>query len=70
MSLTKHCKEEVAVWRTGACAGEFGDAFIKDTNLEGEETHYALLLERQRLTAKSCCRWILHGRVGSAAPHH
>jgi hypothetical protein len=44
MSLTKHCKEEVAVWRTGACAGEFGDAFIKDTNLEGEETHYALFI--------------------------
>jgi hypothetical protein len=28
----------------GAFAGEFGDAFIKDTNLEGEETHYALFI--------------------------
>ena len=25
----------MAVWRTGAFAGEFGDAFIRNSNLEG-----------------------------------
>lgn len=28
----------VPVWRTGAFAGEFGDAYIKNTNLEGGQT--------------------------------
>ena len=47
----------MAVWRNGAYAGEFGDAFIAETDLEGGHSGPAItqLLEvvRQVLTARS-----------------
>ena len=42
--LTPPLSLSVTVWRTGAFAGEFGDAFIKDTELEGGHTAPALRL--------------------------
>jgi hypothetical protein len=45
MRAAKQVSEgDIPIWRTGAFAGEFGDAFIKDTNLEGGSCSDALKL--------------------------